>query len=36
VVHLGTGPIAAQGEMPIGLLDPAASVPALRSAERRY
>jgi biofilm PGA synthesis lipoprotein PgaB len=35
LAHLGTRPVAAEGELPIGLLEARASEPAVRSAGRR-
>lgn len=35
LVHLGTRPVAAEGELPLGLLDPRVPTPAVRTADRR-
>ena len=35
LVHLGTTPVAAEGELPLGLLDTRALVPAVKAASRR-
>ncbi len=35
LVHLGTTPVSAEGELPVGLLDTRARVPAVRTAAKR-